>query len=92
MLGSHRVDVDASTRIVVVKLKGALVGVVVDAVSEVVDLRPSDITPPPNVKHALVRCGVITGMGWTSNRLLILLDIQALLAAVDLSALDHVRH
>lgn len=48
-------------------------GLLVDAVSEVIDIAPADIEPPPNFGTA-VRRDFIQGMGKVANRFVVILE------------------
>jgi purine-binding chemotaxis protein CheW len=48
-------------------------GLLVDAVSEVIDIAPADIEPPPNFGTA-VRRDFIRGMGKVANRFVVILE------------------
>lgn len=56
------------------------VGIVVDGVSEVYDFRPGDIRPPPQVK-ANLDPSLIAGLGTTGDKMVLLLDIERLVAS-----------
>lgn len=58
-----------------VKGKGKLIGVVVDAVSEVVNILPEDVDVPPEY-GAQTGEGFIVGIGKVKNRVIIILDID----------------
>ena len=60
-----------------------VVGVVVDAVSEVIDIPALDIEPPPTF-GARIRSDFIAGMGKVHHRFVILLDVQRVLSLDDL--------
>jgi len=68
---------DKDTRIVVVDIKGEVIGLVVDSVNEVLRIPNSIVEPPPNVT---VDSGAdyITGVARLEDRLLILLDLSRL--------------
>lgn len=70
------------TRIVVMNLQGRTVGAVVDAVSEVLRLSHEEISPTP---PSLVSAGkdYVQGLARRKDRLLILLDMAALLGGVE---------
>lgn len=59
------------TRIIVVDFNGQTVGVIVDAVTEVVRLAAASVEPPPN--NSVLDARYIEGVGKMDNRLLILL-------------------
>lgn len=56
------------------------VGIVVDGVSEVYDFRPEDIKPPPAVK-AQIDPSLIAGLGTSDEKMVLLLDIDRLVAS-----------
>src|SRR6185436_15073585 len=58
------------------------VGVVVDAVSAVLDIAAADIEPPPAL-GALIRGDFIRGMGKVDGRFVILLDPEKVLSDTD---------
>ena len=61
-------------------------GVMVDAVSEVVEIPASDIEPPPSF-GAKIRTEFIAGMGKVAGRFVILLNIGKVLAVEDMALL-----
>ena len=58
---------------------GQVIGVVVDAVNEVLDLPAADIEPPPSF-GAAIRSDFIHGMGKIKGRFVILLDVDKVLS------------
>ncbi len=78
---------DKKNRILVVEIDGKLLGLIVNAASEVLKIPPSDIEPPSSV-FAEGESGYVTGVGKLKNRLIILLDIAKLLRAPDLRDLE----
>ncbi len=62
------------------------VGVVVDAVSEVIDIAAADIEPPPSF-GARIRTDFIQGMGKVRGKFVILLDADRVLSIDELSSL-----
>lgn len=80
--GMARKDHDKNTRIVVVELSGKVVGFVVDAVSEVLRI-PRSVTEPPPSLVAGIEAEYITAVGKLEDRLLILLDLEKVLAGED---------
>jgi purine-binding chemotaxis protein CheW len=77
------------TRIVVVEGEGGTVGMVVDAVSEVLTVSGESVEPPSPYVGADVDC--VRGIAKVDQRLIILLDLAALLAADDLAELAQGR-
>lgn len=78
------------TRIMVVNVSGKTIGIVVDAVSEVLRIVHGQITSPPPTVAGLGR-EYLTGLVKLENRLLILLDIDRLLNQDETPSLDPVR-
>jgi purine-binding chemotaxis protein CheW len=66
------------TRIMVVNVAGKTIGIIVDAVSEVLRISPEQIAPPPPTVAGLGR-EYLTGLVKLDKRLLILLDIDKIL-------------
>lgn len=82
--GMARKEHDKSTRIVVVELRGKVIGFVVDRVSEVLRI-PKSVTEPPPPIVAGVDTDYITAVGKLADRLLILLDLERVLHGDDRS-------
>ncbi|QET06487.1 purine-binding chemotaxis protein CheW [Cupriavidus pauculus] len=61
-----------------------VVGVVVDAVNEVVDIGPSDIEPTPSF-GARIRTDFIEGMGKVKGRFVILLNLERVLSLEEMA-------
>jgi purine-binding chemotaxis protein CheW len=77
-LGMERKEHDKNTRIIVVELRGQIIGFVVDAVSEVLRIPKSVTEPPPSIV-AGIQAEYITAIGKLEDRLLILLDLERIL-------------
>ncbi|AJX80698.1 chemotaxis protein CheW [Burkholderia pseudomallei] len=79
-------EYNTSTVVIVLNVAARTVGVVVDAVSDVLELAAADRRPAPEF-GAATDTGFITDLGSIAgengNRMLILLDIERLIAAAD---------
>lgn len=80
---------DAFTVMIILNVGRRVVGVVVDGVSDVVTLTDEQIRPPPEFGGA-VDVRYLTGLGAIDGRMLILIDIERLLAASDIALLPEV--
>jgi purine-binding chemotaxis protein CheW len=80
--GQSDIQPDKKNRILVVELNGKLVGLIVNAASEVLKIAPSEIEAPGNL-FAEGESGYVTGVGKLKGRLIILLDITKLLQRPD---------
>ncbi len=76
-------DLPETARIVVIEIKGQTVGMLVDEVPEVLKIADENIEPTPEVIQTEVRTDYIKGVGKLDNRLVILLDLEKLLAGHD---------
>jgi purine-binding chemotaxis protein CheW len=76
--GQSEIQPDKKNRILVVELEGKLVGLIVNAASEVLKIAPSDIEAPGNL-FSEGESSYVTGVGKLKGRLIILLDIAKLL-------------
>ncbi|MGA9529110.1 MAG: chemotaxis protein CheW [Terriglobales bacterium] len=71
---------DRHSRILVVEHRGRLTGMIVDSTSEVIKIPETEIeTPPPMMLEGGLDC--VTGLGKHKGRLIVLLDIEKILAA-----------
>jgi purine-binding chemotaxis protein CheW len=75
------------TRIMVVNVAGKTIGIIVDAVSEVLRISQEQIAPPPPTVAGLGR-EYLTGLVKFDKRLLILLDIDRILASEETQSLE----
>lgn len=72
-------DMDDSTRIVIIEVNKQVVGILVDSVAEVVDLRASEIETAPNVGND-DSAKFIQGVSSRKDELLILVDLNKFLS------------
>jgi purine-binding chemotaxis protein CheW len=76
--GQSDIQPDKRNRILVVELENKLVGLIVNAASEVLKIAPSEIEAPGSL-FAEGESSYVTGVGKLKGRLIILLDIAKLL-------------
>lgn len=81
--GLARRERSKTSRIVVTEVGGRTVGMLVDAVSEVLRLASSAIEPTPEMLQVGIHADFITGIGKLEGRLLIMLDLPRVLTAQD---------
>ena len=86
-------DVTKRTCIVIVEMRQddtkQDLGIMVDAVSEVLEIPGGEIEPPPAF-GAKIRADFISGMGKVNNKFVILLDIQRVLSVEEMAHLANV--
>lgn len=82
---------DRKSRILVVEAGGRLVGVIVDEVAEVLKLGEDRIESAPQMVSRIDN-QYIKGVGKLEDDLLILIDIEKILTADEIAALDEMQH
>ena len=75
------------TVVIVLNVRGRVVGAVVDSVSDVLALGGDTIRPAPCM-NATIDTSFITGIGSVAERMLILMDIEALMSSTDMGLMD----
>ena len=78
-----QVEYNSFTVVIILNLRNRVVGIVVDSVSDVMELTPESIRPAPDIESA-IDSGCILGLGSAGERMLILLDIEKLMGNVDM--------
>lgn len=86
--GLEDLDHTSDTRIVVVEVKGRVIGFTVDRVNEVLRISADIVDKAPAMTTSAVDGDYVSGVGKLEDRLLIMLDLDALFGADDLEALD----
>jgi purine-binding chemotaxis protein CheW len=75
------------TVVIIINVLDKVVGVVVDGVSDVINLPGDSIKPPPDFGAGL-DTHYITGLGTVNDRMLILVDIEKLIASDELQIMN----
>ncbi len=97
-LGCETVEYNTFTVVVVLNVKGRVVGAVVDSVSDVLELSKEQIKPAPELNSS-VDASYITGIGAVkaaaagddgkdAERMLILMDIEGLMSSADMGLIN----
>jgi purine-binding chemotaxis protein CheW len=81
-------EYNAFTVVIVLNVKGRVVGAVVDSVSDVLELTRDHVKPAPELA-ASIDTRFITGIGSVAERMLILMDIEALMSSSEMGLIDH---
>ncbi|MFO1380275.1 MAG: chemotaxis protein CheW [Chitinivorax sp.] len=84
-----KVDYDQFTVVIILNVAKRVVGIVVDAVSDVMTLSPGQIREAPEFGSAL-RTEYIEGLGTVDNRMIILVDIEKLMTSQEMELVDAV--
>jgi purine-binding chemotaxis protein CheW len=89
-LGCATAEYNSFTVAIVLNVKGRVVGAVVDSVSDVLALDKDTIKPAPEMNSA-VDTSFITGIGSVADRMLILMDIEGLMASEEMGLVNSVH-
>ena len=89
-LGCESAEYNALTVVIVLNVRGRVVGAVVDSVSDVLELDKDAIKPAPEMASA-VDAAFITGIGSVGERMLVLIDIEALMASPEMGLFEPTR-
>lgn len=71
------------TVVIILNLRHRVVGIVVDSVSDVMEITSESIRAAPDIE-SVIDSGCILGLGSVGERMLILLDIEKLMSSVDM--------
>ena len=90
-LACDTVEYNSFTVVIVLNVKGRVIGAVVDSVSDVLELGAGTIKPAPEM-HTAVDTSFITGIGSVNDRMLILMDIEGLMSSADMGLIASASH
>jgi purine-binding chemotaxis protein CheW len=79
------------TVVIILNVAGRVVGMVVDAVSDVIGLTAEQMRPAPDFSSAF-DTQYITGLGTVEERMLILIDIEKLMTGAEMALMDAATH
>jgi purine-binding chemotaxis protein CheW len=71
------------TVVIILNLGSRIVGIVVDSVSDVMELPPESLKAAPDI-DSVIDNGAVLGLGSLGDRMLILLDIERLMSGLDM--------
>jgi len=78
-----KAEYNSFTVVIILNLRSRIVGIVVDSVSDVMELAPENLKAAPDIDNSIESSAVV-GLGSVGDRMLILLDIEKLMASVDM--------
>jgi purine-binding chemotaxis protein CheW len=82
-------EIGPITAVIVLAVKGRVIGTVVDSVSDVLQLPNDTIKPPPHM-GSMVDTQHLIGIATLAERMLILMDIESLMSSAELGVIDAV--
>lgn len=78
-----KAEYDSFTVVIILNLRNRIAGIVVDSVSDVMELPPDSLKAAPEV-DSVIESDAVLGLGSLGGRMLILLDIEKLMSGVDM--------
>lgn len=78
-----KAEYDSFTVVIILNLRNRIAGIVVDSVSDVMELPPDSLKAAPEV-DSVIESDAVLGLGSLGDRMLILLDIEKLMSGVDM--------
>lgn len=78
-----KAEYDSFTVVIILNLHNRIAGIVVDSVSDVMELPPDSLKAAPDV-DSVIDSDAVLGLGSLGDRMLILLDIEKLMSGVDM--------
>lgn len=78
-----KAEYNSFTVVIILNLHKRVVGIVVDSVSDVMELAHENVRSAPDIESA-IDSSCILGLGSVNERMLILLDIEKLMTSVDM--------
>lgn len=76
-------EYNSFTVVIILNLRNRVVGIVVDSVSDVMELAADNVKAAPDIE-SVIDNDCILGLGSVGERMLILLDIEKLMSSVDM--------
>lgn len=78
-----KAEYNTFTVVIVLNLRQRIVGIVVDSVSDVMELPPESLKSAPDI-DSVIDSAAVVGLGSVGERMLILLDIERLMSSPDM--------
>jgi purine-binding chemotaxis protein CheW len=86
--GLENAEYNEFTVVIVLNVAKRVVGIVVDGVSDVIELSSAQIKPAPEFNNS-IDASYITGIGSIQERMMILIDIEALIGSAEMGLVSH---
>jgi purine-binding chemotaxis protein CheW len=85
--GLEKAEYNTFTVVIILNIASRVVGIVVDQVSDVIELSSEQIKPAPEFSDN-IEAGYIQGLGQVGERMLILTDIERLMSSSDMALMN----
>lgn len=87
--GLGKVEYDEFTVVIILNLRGRVIGIVVDGVSDVMNLQENQVRAVPDIV-ASIDTKYITGLATVDEKMFILVDIEQLMNSQEMALIDGV--
>jgi purine-binding chemotaxis protein CheW len=87
----EQVNYDSSTVVIVLNVASRVIGMVVDAVSDVITLTAEQLRPVPEFNSA-IQSDHLLAIGTVEDRMLILVDIEKLMTSAEMGLVEQILH
>ena len=87
--GNAEPKYDSFTVVIILRVAGGVIGIVVDGVSDVVQLTASEVKPAPAL-GSIVDSGFLAGLATQGGRMILLLEIEKFLSSGELNLVSQV--
>jgi purine-binding chemotaxis protein CheW len=87
-----KAEYDQFTVVIILTVAGRVVGMVVDAVSDVIQLTAEQVRAVPDFSSSTFDTQYITGLGAVDARMLILVDIEKLMSGAEMALVEQPVH
>lgn len=81
--GCAKAEYNSFTVVIILNLRARIVGIVVDSVSDVMELPAENVKAAPEIE-SVIDSSAVVGLGSLGERMLILLDIEKLMSGEDM--------
>lgn len=82
-----KAEYNSFTVVIVLNLHNRIVGIVVDSVSDVMELLPENLKSAPDIE-SVIDTSAVLGLGSIGDRMLILLDIERLMSGAEMGLIS----
>jgi purine-binding chemotaxis protein CheW len=87
--GCAKAEYNSFTVVIILNLKSRIVGIVVDSVSDVMEIPAENVKSAPDVE-SVINSDAVLGLGSFGERMLILLDIEKLMSSAEMGLVSDV--
>jgi purine-binding chemotaxis protein CheW len=87
-LGFSSKETDSLSKIIIMEVRGTVIGMLVNSVTEILRLPLSSIEPTPEIIKSKINAEYLTGVGKVGNRIIVLLNLTRVLGEEEIDELN----